>query len=323
MVWFGLQTISNYLFITSQVISSWIEYKFSIPTSGAVLLDKSLEYVLLVQGYGSKNWSFPKGKVNHDETLMNCAIREVHEETGYDCSEHIYEDVAIDRKIFETSCRLFIVTDVEMDYAFHPHVRNEIRSIQWFLVNELPMRPVKKSASEQQQPNFSAKFYTVYPFVPLIRKWIERERKHRRKVARMERRSRTYTGDSLATNSEDQTGSGSGGEDRVPSFISLSNNGNNNNDNTSSPFSLMEVDKSTSFVDVKLDDIYNRSSEVADDKGRLQGAFAQAQLHEQSVTGFAVFNADSDPESGGGGGSPPKESGPLQEEVRRFLIKAF
>lgn len=60
-----------------QVISNWLGYKFSIPCSGAILLDKSLDNVLLVQGFGSKNWSFPKGKVNHDETLMNCAIREV------------------------------------------------------------------------------------------------------------------------------------------------------------------------------------------------------------------------------------------------------
>lgn len=60
-----------------QVISNWVEYKFSIPCSGAIMLDSSLDHVLLVQGYGGKTWGFPKGKVNHDETLLNCAIREV------------------------------------------------------------------------------------------------------------------------------------------------------------------------------------------------------------------------------------------------------
>ena len=29
---------------------------------------------------------FPKGKVNKDETEVRCAIREVEEETGYNCA---------------------------------------------------------------------------------------------------------------------------------------------------------------------------------------------------------------------------------------------
>lgn len=276
------------------MITNWIEYKFSIPCSGAVLLDKNLEYVLLVQGYGSKNWSFPKGKVNHDETLINCAIREVLEETGYDCSNNIYENAAIDRNILESVCRLFIVTDVDMDYNFHPHVRNEIRSIQWFAVNDLPMRPVKKAALGCSQPQTFSKFYTVYPFVPLLRKWIEKERRHRRKLARKDRQ-RTFTNGS---NSEGPNGSGSGSGEDVASS------------NPASPFTVVEDvslavgDKSTSFVDVKLDDIY------ADDSIVSTAGNTSTTLHEQSVVGFPVFNADSDPENG----TLPKED----HHVRSF-----
>uniref|UniRef100_A0A0M3HGW6 DCP2 domain-containing protein n=1 Tax=Ascaris lumbricoides TaxID=6252 RepID=A0A0M3HGW6_ASCLU len=47
-----------------QVIEKWREYKSSVPTYGAILLDSSLNYVLLVQGYYARNsWGFPKGKV--------------------------------------------------------------------------------------------------------------------------------------------------------------------------------------------------------------------------------------------------------------------
>ena len=181
--------LRRFLDVFEQVITNWIDYKFSIPCSGAVLLDKSLEYVLLVQGFGSRNWSFPKGKVNHDETLVNCAIREVLEETGYDCTDKISDIAYLERKIFESACRLFIVTDVEMDFNFRPHVRNEIRNIQWFLVSDLPMK-VQKNGNSTNNKNANlkntshAKFFTVYPFVYSIRKWIDRERKRRRRENR-------------------------------------------------------------------------------------------------------------------------------------------
>lgn len=36
-----------------------------------------------MQGYGTKSWGFPKGKINKDEPFLDCAIREVrcHEGT--------------------------------------------------------------------------------------------------------------------------------------------------------------------------------------------------------------------------------------------------
>jgi mRNA-decapping enzyme subunit 2 len=46
------------------IIDEWRAYKGRVPTYGAVLLDESLQYVLLVQGYYAKSsWGFPKGKV--------------------------------------------------------------------------------------------------------------------------------------------------------------------------------------------------------------------------------------------------------------------
>lgn len=54
-----------------------------MPTYGAILLDVSLNYVLLVQGYYAKNsWGFPKGKVNESEASTRCAVREVFEEVS-------------------------------------------------------------------------------------------------------------------------------------------------------------------------------------------------------------------------------------------------
>lgn len=45
--------------------------------------------VLLVHRPKYDDWTFPKGKANEDETDEECALREVHEETGLRCElEH-------------------------------------------------------------------------------------------------------------------------------------------------------------------------------------------------------------------------------------------
>lgn len=54
----------------------WRTYKLAVPTYGVILLDPTLSYALLVQGF-SKTWGFPKGKINELEDPLKCAIREV------------------------------------------------------------------------------------------------------------------------------------------------------------------------------------------------------------------------------------------------------
>jgi mRNA-decapping enzyme subunit 2 len=47
------------------IIDHFRLYKSNVPTYGAILLDETLTYVLLVQGWFAtkNNWGFPKGKV--------------------------------------------------------------------------------------------------------------------------------------------------------------------------------------------------------------------------------------------------------------------
>ncbi len=62
-----------------EILSRWRGYKFSVPTYGAVLMDPTYEYVLLVQGFSKwESWGFPKGKVQENESPFKCAIREVN-----------------------------------------------------------------------------------------------------------------------------------------------------------------------------------------------------------------------------------------------------
>lgn len=60
------------------VLEQWREYKQNVPTFGAILLNKELTHVLLVQSYWARtSWGFPKGKVNKEEDPTKCAVREV------------------------------------------------------------------------------------------------------------------------------------------------------------------------------------------------------------------------------------------------------
>ena len=60
-----------------------------MPTFGVILLDSSMQQTVMMQSYGGKSWSWPKGKMNQGEEPMACAIRETFEEVGYDCSAHV------------------------------------------------------------------------------------------------------------------------------------------------------------------------------------------------------------------------------------------
>ncbi|VDM46747.1 unnamed protein product [Toxocara canis] len=164
-----------------QVIEKWREYKSSVPTYGAILLDSSLNYVLLVQGYYARNsWGFPKGKVNESEEPTDCAAREVSEEVGFDISEKIRDNRLIQKFINETMTRLYIITDVPTDFPFAPKTRNEIGKIQWFSVWDLPTDRNNQKACERigLMPN---NFYTVMPFVNDLQAYIVRQQNKRNK----------------------------------------------------------------------------------------------------------------------------------------------
>lgn len=67
------------------ILTRWKSYKTQVPVYGAIMLNPALDKCILVKGWTSKSsWGFPKGKINKDEPEMDCAIREVFEETGFD-----------------------------------------------------------------------------------------------------------------------------------------------------------------------------------------------------------------------------------------------
>ncbi|KAJ3206576.1 mRNA-decapping enzyme subunit 2, partial [Dinochytrium kinnereticum] len=118
---------------------TFMEYKVRVPVCGAIILSRDMAKVLLVRGWKSNSgWGFPKGKINKDEKEIECAVREVLEETGYDISGLIRENEYVERTIKEQRIRLYIITGVSESTNFSTQTRKEIGDIKWHSLVNLP-----------------------------------------------------------------------------------------------------------------------------------------------------------------------------------------
>ncbi|XP_014259957.1 uncharacterized protein LOC106672780 [Cimex lectularius] len=179
-----IPSLHQYLHNVDKIIDEWKEYKYLVPTFGAILLNEDLSYVLLVQSYYSRSsWGFPKGKVNKDEPPWGCAIREVYEETGFNIRDMIDPNEYLDARVNEQLVRLYIIPGVSKNAKFQPMTRNEIKSVEWFPLADLPV--TKKDVGYRVKGPGNESFYMVGPFVRRLRQWIyERQNKPIRRPRR-------------------------------------------------------------------------------------------------------------------------------------------
>lgn len=150
------------------------------------MLNDAMDEVVLVKGWKKgANWSFPRGKINKDEKDLDCAIREVYEETGFDiraaglAAED--EDVKfIEVTMREQHMRLYVFRGVPYDTHFEPRTRKEISKIQWYKLSELPTLKKNKNHQEGYGEDLAInanKFYMVAPFLVPLKKWIAQQSK--------------------------------------------------------------------------------------------------------------------------------------------------
>ena len=150
------------------------------------MLNENMDEVVLVKGWKKgANWSFPRGKINKDELDLDCAIREVYEETGYDIKaaglvEDEKETKYIEMNLREQHMRLYVFRGVPMNTCFEPRTRKEISKINWWRLADLPTLKKKKHQQEGRGEDLAInanKFYMVAPFLPQLKKWISLQRK--------------------------------------------------------------------------------------------------------------------------------------------------
>lgn len=114
--------------------------------------------VLLVQGrQGEKKWSFPKGhRELYDSTPLECALRELKEETGLTLDESY-----IGCKRFRAG--EYFIYLLPAEYKAIPKDMKEIQNAKWFTVEELATLNknvdvsmfahfVNKSITQENQP---------------------------------------------------------------------------------------------------------------------------------------------------------------------------
>ena len=170
----------------AQAFSEFLAYKTRVPVRGAIMLNAQMNSVVLVKGWKKgASWSFPRGKINKDEPDLDCAVREVYEETGYDIkaaglvsSEE--ETKYIEVTLREQHMRLYIFRGVPMDTQFEPRTRKEISKIEWYKLSDLPTIRKKKLQNEGKGEDLAInanKFYMVAPFLVPLKKWISAQRK--------------------------------------------------------------------------------------------------------------------------------------------------
>lgn len=150
------------------------------------MLNEAMDQVVLVKGWKKgANWSFPRGKINQNEPNLDCAIREVYEETGYDIKTaglvESEKEKYIEMNLREQDMRLYVFRGIPMDTFFEPRTRKEISKIQWWRLADLPTLKKKKQQQEGKGGDDLAinanKFYMVAPFVPQLKKWINGQKK--------------------------------------------------------------------------------------------------------------------------------------------------
>ncbi|KAL2752567.1 hypothetical protein ACRALDRAFT_2029773 [Sodiomyces alcalophilus JCM 7366] len=176
----------------TRAFEEFLQYKTRVPVRGAILLNEAMDSTILVKGWKKgANWSFPRGKINKDEDDLECAIREVYEETGFDIKAAglVPEDrnvKYIEITMREQQMRLYVFPNVPMDTHFEPRTRKEISKIQWYKLSELPA--FRKKGNHHHHNEAAAatnanKFYMVAPFLVPLKKWVMQQKRAESKAA--------------------------------------------------------------------------------------------------------------------------------------------
>ena len=154
----------------------WRDYKSSIPTCGAVIFDRRLTRILLVQSGSSENWGFPKGKREQGERSEACAAREVMEETGLDIRGLINSYKYFHFEESNHFCTLYIVSGVDENVALRADCFEEISDIKWVGIETLPFYHGDDHYRHMRYGIESRKFRNIFPIVRKIVDWVRNEK---------------------------------------------------------------------------------------------------------------------------------------------------
>lgn len=125
---------------SAEELYSWfMSYKSTVPVCGVIIFNEEMSKVLMIQHWNGNHWSFPRGKIARDESKLECAERELWEETGFRAPSGLLSEQEV-ISVWETSheVTMFILRGVPESTWFEPQVRKEVRAVAWHELCTLP-----------------------------------------------------------------------------------------------------------------------------------------------------------------------------------------
>lgn len=180
----GVPALQAFSGRVDEMLTQFNEYKLSVPVMGAILLDEELKHCLLVKGMKANAcWGFPKGKRDKGEADIDCAAREVFEETSFDASALLKEEWSIEVSTKKGQrTKLYMVPGVDKATPFEPQCRGEISEYAWFPVEDLPTyQHGDTSHVFFEEDGSKHKFWKVQPFTQALTEWIRKRKKAKKK----------------------------------------------------------------------------------------------------------------------------------------------
>ncbi len=122
-------------------LTKYLRGKFKVVKAAGGVVEKNGKFLLI---YRKKKWDLPKGKLDKGETLMECAIREVWEETGVKVKidkkiDAVWHTYANNKKYILKETYWYSMSCVS-DEKMTPQVAEGIRKAEW-----MDMENVRKS----------------------------------------------------------------------------------------------------------------------------------------------------------------------------------
>ncbi|EIJ89668.1 mRNA-decapping enzyme subunit 2 [Nematocida parisii] len=124
----------------------FLRYKKIVPVFGALIFNSEMTKILLVRGFGPKrSFTFPRGKICKSENSIECAVREVYEEVGYDITDKLITNIFLETGTKSKESKLFAIMNVsEHTTVFETKTRNEIKEIKWVEIEQLESSPTEQ-----------------------------------------------------------------------------------------------------------------------------------------------------------------------------------
>ncbi|KAJ1408556.1 Dcp2, box A domain-containing protein [Ochromonadaceae sp. CCMP2298] len=172
----NLKTFATKLFSHSELLSKlggkftelftvFKDYKSKIPVYGVIMLNPKMTKAVLVCDYNGKSWTFPRGKIDENESEYACAVREAFEETGFDTTPYTREEDNLISFHDGKQIKLYVASNVPESTVFTIMCRKEISKVEFHPLDNLP------------------KTYAVHPFLEKLKRWTN-QRKNKGKQAK-------------------------------------------------------------------------------------------------------------------------------------------